>query len=44
MTAADWVNVHDLGGGGLRQSTAIGVSGRTIYAGWCGTPATLGSS
>jgi hypothetical protein len=30
----DWQPVRDLGAGA--QSTAIGVSGKTIYAGWCG--------
>jgi hypothetical protein len=30
----DWQPVRDLGAGA--QSTAIGVSGETIYAGWCG--------
>ncbi|MFL6099196.1 MAG: hypothetical protein ACJ71T_04495, partial [Actinomycetales bacterium] len=30
----DWTRVRNLGAGS--QSTAIGVSGSTIYAGWCG--------
>lgn len=30
----DWKPVHDLGSGG--QTTALGVLGSTIYAGWCG--------
>ncbi len=33
-TTCDWKPVHDLGAGG--QTTALGVSGATIYAGWCG--------
>jgi hypothetical protein len=30
----DWKPVHDLGAG--QQTTAVGVVGKTIYAGWCG--------
>jgi hypothetical protein len=33
-TTCDWVMVHDTGAG--HQINALGVSGATIYAGWCG--------
>ena len=33
-TTCDWKPVHTLAG--LGQTTAVGVVGRTIYAGWCG--------
>lgn len=38
----DWKPVHDLGAGA--QSTAIGVSGSTTYAGWCGNGCNPGAS
>ncbi len=41
-TACSWKPVHDLGAGA--QATAIGVSGPTIYAGWCGNGCNPGGS
>ena len=38
----DWTPVHDLGSGA--QATAIGVSARTVYAGWCGNGCNPGGS
>ncbi|MDP9241371.1 MAG: glycosyl hydrolase, partial [Actinomycetota bacterium] len=37
-----WKPVHDLGAGA--QTTAVGVSGKTIYAGWCGNGCNPGGS
>lgn len=41
-TTCDWKPVHDLGAGA--QTTALGVSGGTIYAGWCGNGCNPGGS
>ena len=38
----DWEVVHGLGAGA--QTTALGVSGRTIYAGWCGNGCNPGAA
>ncbi len=41
-TTCDWKPVHDQGSGA--QSTAVGVAGHTIYAGWCGNGCNPGGS
>ncbi|MGB9378197.1 MAG: hypothetical protein WCB04_11860 [Mycobacteriales bacterium] len=41
-TDCSWKPVHDLGSGA--QTTAVGVSGQTIYAGWCGNGCNPGGS
>ncbi|MEP6696910.1 MAG: hypothetical protein ABJA34_08525 [Pseudonocardiales bacterium] len=41
-TTCSWKPAHDLGAGA--QTTSIAVSGRTIYAGWCGNGCNPGGS
>jgi hypothetical protein len=41
-STCDWKHVRDLGPGA--QTTALGVSGPTIYAGWCGNGCNPGGS